>query len=153
MDFGDSQPTGIVWTIKFGDFLLQTGSVRNIDLGYCLLIRIARTIDLEGSLLIGIVRKTCPLIGIAHSIGLEGGLLIRIARTFDLGYRLLIGIARTIDLEGGLPIGIVGTIYFGDGLLIGIVRTIRFWRFSIDGNCPDHWLRRLPGQQSSMHFD
>ena len=57
-----------------------------MELGYCLLIGNARTIDLEGGLLIGIVR------------------------TVDLGYCLSIEIAHTIDLEGGLLIGIVWTI-------------------------------------------
>ena len=52
----DCLPICIVWTIKFGDFLLLIGIVRTIDLGYRLLIEIARTIDLEGGLLIGIVR-------------------------------------------------------------------------------------------------
>ena len=50
----------------------------------------------------------CLLIGIAHTIDLEGGLLIRIVRAIDMGYCLIVGIARTIYLEGGLQIGIVG---------------------------------------------
>ena len=61
--------------------------MRPIDLGYCLLLGIARTIYLEGSLSIGIVQK------------------------IDFEYCLLIGIAHTIDLEGGQLFGIVGTIY------------------------------------------
>ena len=52
--------------------------VRAIDLGYCLLIGIARIIYLEGGVLRGIVRK------------------------IDLGYWLFIGVARKIDLESGL---------------------------------------------------
>ena len=84
-------------------------------------------------LLIGIVRTffwDTVLNGIARTIDLEGGLLIGIARTIDFGYCLLIGIARINDLEGGLIVGIVGTIDLGDGLLIGIVPTIHF------GECP-----------------
>ena len=54
-----------------------------------------------------------PIIGIARTIDLEGGLLIGIVRKIDLGYCLLIGIARTIDLEGGVLIGIVRTIDLG----------------------------------------
>ena len=111
---------------KFRDFLL-IGIVRTIDLGYCLLIGISHTIDLECGLLIGIVRTT------------------------DLGPCLIVGITRTIDLEGGLLIGIVRTLHLGDGLLIGIVRTIRF------GDRPTNWFRRLPvilelSEQLTGHF-
>ena len=71
-----------------------------MDLGYCLLIGIPRTIDLEGGLLIGIVRAIdlgCRLvIGTTSTVDLEGGLLVGIIRTIDLGY-CLFGIAHTID--------------------------------------------------------
>ena len=60
---------------------------------------------------------------VARTIDLEGGLLIGIVRPVDFGYCQKIGIARTIDLEGDLLIGVVGTINLVDGLVIGIVRT------------------------------
>ena len=59
----------------------------------------------------------------AQLIDLEGGLLIGIVRTTDFGYCLFVAIARTIDLEGGLLIGIVGAIDLGYG---GVVPTIYF---------------------------
>ena len=53
----------------------------------------------------------CLLIGIAHTIDLEVGLFTAIVRAMDFGYCPLIGIARTSDLEGGRRSGIVRTFY------------------------------------------
>ena len=85
----------------------------------------------------------CLLIGIAHTMDLEGGVLIGIVRTIDLGYCLSIGIARTIYVEGGLLIGVVGTTYRGDGINWNCPDN-SFWRLSINWNSPKHCLRRQP---------
>ena len=58
IDFGDWLLIDIVWKIGFGDILLIESVARTNGFGYCPLTGNARTIDLEGGLLMAIVQTT-----------------------------------------------------------------------------------------------
>ena len=142
---GYCPPTALIVWSCFWRFCIISRIVGIFNFVYRLIIGIARTIDVEGSLqIIGIVRtfdrRLC--INWKCRANWSGRLSINLI-IYNFGVSLLIEIVRTTYSGGRRLIGIVGTIDSGDSLSIGIGRTIYFWIRSIHWNCPDHWVRRL----------